>query len=141
MKESMIATVLSTLCGLLLLTAIAGICLKDRTAPVISLNGKNTLTYTEGDSYDVLLAGMTAEDVVDGDVTDTIRISSIHVTEDGKAVVRYVAKDLSNNIGKLKREVKYIGTVTKLEAEQDGKTNSDGAEPLVSAGIARVTGR
>jgi hypothetical protein len=53
MKESMITTVLSIFCGLLLLAAIAGICLKDRTAPVISLNGKNTLIYTEGDSYDV----------------------------------------------------------------------------------------
>lgn len=107
MKESTITTVLSILCGILLIAAIVGICTQDRTAPMLRLNGKNTLTYTEGDSYDTLLANMEAEDEEDGDVTDTIRISSIHVTGNGKAVISYVAKDSSNNIGKLKRVVRY----------------------------------
>ncbi len=107
MKESMITTILSVLCGLLLIGAIVGICLQDRTAPEISLKGKNTLVCTVGDSVDVLLKDMTAMDDVDGDVTDTIRVSNIYVTGEGKAVVTYVAKDLSNNIGKLKREIRY----------------------------------
>lgn len=134
MKESMITTILSVLCGILLLGAVVGICVKDRTAPKISLNGKNTLTYTEDDSYDVLLKDMSAVDNVDGDVTDTIRVSNIYVTDEGKAIVVYVAKDSSNNIGKLKREVRY----KKIAVET---TVSDGQTLPVSAGIESVTGR
>lgn len=133
MRESTITTILSVLCGLLLAGAVAGVCLKDRIAPELSLNGKNTLTYTEGDSYDVLLKGMSAVDEVDGDVTDTIRVSNIHVTGDGKAVVIYVAKDSSNNIGKLKREVRYKEKAVAAEVDGQGLP--------VSAGIENVTAR
>ena len=133
MRESVITTILSVLCGMLLIGAVVGVCLKDRTAPELSLEGKNTLIYTEGDSYDALLKGMTAVDDVDGDVTDTIRVSNIHVTGDGKAVVRYVAKDSSNNIGKLKREIRYKEKV--IAAENDGQVLP------VSAGIESITAR
>lgn len=134
MKESMITMSLSVLCIILLLGVALGMCFKDHTAPQISLNGKNTLTYTEGDSYDVLLKDMVAEDDVDGDVTDTIRVSNLHVLSGGKAVVTYVAKDSSNNIGKLKREIRYKA----LETEES-KTGGEGLP--VNAGIAKVTGR
>lgn len=143
MRESTITTILSVLCGILLIGAIVGICTKDRTAPTISLNGKNTLTYTEGDSYDVLLADMTAEDDEDGDVTDTIRISNIHVLGNGKAVVRYVAKDSSNNIGKLKREIRYKEKeiAAEMDETQGTETGSEGQTLPVNAGIERVTAR
>lgn len=142
MKESIITTALSVLCGMLLIGVVVGICLQDRTAPKISLNGKNTMTYTEGDSYDELFKGMTAEDDVDGDVTDTIRVSNIHVTGEGKAVVIYVAKDSSNNIGKLKRWIKYKEKEIAAEAEvtQETTTGSAGMVLPVNAGIASVTG-
>ena len=130
MKESVIAAGLSALCGVLLIGVIVGVCLKDRTAPQISLNGKNTLTYMEGESYDVLLKDMVAEDNMDGDVTDTIRVSNIHVLDEGKAIVTYVAKDSSNNIGKLKREIRY-----------KEKETVQGSTLPVNAGIEKVTGR
>ena len=108
MKESVITAILSILSGLLLIGAVAGIILKDRTAPVISLEGKNNMTYTEGDDMDVLLKDMTAEDDKDGDVTDSLRVSNIYMTSNNRAMVVYVAKDEANNIAKLKREVKYV---------------------------------
>ena len=135
MKESVVTAFLSILCAILLIGVIAGSCLLDRTAPEISLNGKNTLTYIEGDSYDVLLEGMTAEDGVDGDVTDTIRVSNIYVTGDGKAIVVYVAKDSSNNIAKLKREIRY----KKKEVVESTGTESQTLP--VKAGIESLTGR
>ena len=143
MKESMITSILSALCGILLIGAVVGICLQDRTAPEISLNGKNTLTCTVGDPYEVLLKDMTAEDDVDGDVTDTIRVSNIYVTEQGKAVVVYVAKDSSNNIGKLKREIRYKEKEIEAELEEtQGTTSGSGGQALpVNAGIGRVTAR
>ena len=115
-----------------MLAAVLSICSKDRTAPVISFNGKNTLTYTEGDSYDVLLEGLTAEDDVDGDVTDTIRISNIHPVGKGKAVVIYVAKDSANNIGKLKREVKYKEKETTVNGNKQTLPVNAGIEGAIN---------
>lgn len=107
MKESIITALLGVGSALMLIVAAAGILTNDRKAPVISLEGKNNLTYTEGDSYESLLEDMTAEDERDGDVTDSLRVSNIYVTGKERAMVVYVAKDEANNIAKLKREVRY----------------------------------
>ena len=123
-SESIITVILSALFGLLLAVAVAGMVLQDRTAPVISLEGKNSLTYTEGDSYEELLKGMKAEDDKDGDVTESLRVSNIYVTSKDRAMVVYVAKDQANNIGKLKREVRYQ-EATPVETEGLGTDISD----------------
>ena len=107
MKETIITAALAVFSTVMLVVAGAGILFRDNTPPVLTLEGKNNLTYTEGDAYDVLLENMTAEDDKDGDVTDFIRVSKIYQISDDRAVVIYVAKDTSNNIGKLKREIRY----------------------------------
>ena len=107
MKETIITAALAVFSTVMLVVAGAGILFRDNTPPVLTLEGKNNLTYTEGDTYDDLLENMTAEDDKDGDVTDSIRVSKIYQTSDDRAVVIYVAKDTSNNIGKLKREIRY----------------------------------
>lgn len=128
MKESIITVVLSVLSVLALAGAVTGILLRDNTAPVISLEGKNALTYTEGDDVSVLLKDMRAEDDKDGDVTDSLRVSNIYVTSKNRAMVVYVAKDEANNIGKLKREVKYmqkevvVEEVTEAQEETASET-------------------
>ena len=117
MKESVIAVALSILSGVLMIGAVFGIALKDRTAPVISIEGKNNLSYAEGDDMDVLLKNVTAEDEKDGDVTESIRVSDIYETRNGRAMVIYVAKDTSNNIAKLKREIYYVQKENSAEVE------------------------
>ena len=107
MKETIITAALAVFSTVMLVVAGAGILFRDNTPPVLTLEGKNNLTYTEGDTYDDLLENMTAEDDKDGDVTDSIRVSKIYQTSEDRAVVIYVAKDTSNNIGKLKREIRY----------------------------------
>lgn len=107
MKETIITAALAVFSTVMLVVAGAGILFRDNTPPVLTLEGKNNLTYTEGDTYDDLLENMTAEDDKDGDVTDSIRVSKIYQTSADRAVVIYVAKDTSNNIGKLKREIRY----------------------------------
>ena len=77
MKESVITIALSILSGVLLMGAVIGIALKDRTAPVISIVGKNNLSYTEGEDRNIFLKDVTAEDDEDGDVTESIRVSDI----------------------------------------------------------------
>lgn len=120
MKESII-TVILAVCSLIMVAAAgAGIAMEDRKAPKITLDGKNTLTYTEGDSEELLLKNMRAVDEKDGDVTESLRVSKIYVVSEGKAIVTYVAKDRANNIGQLKREVRYKAkkntTAASLEA-------------------------
>ena len=108
MKESIITIILM---GCSLVSAAAagiGIFTTDRTAPTIRLEGENTLTYEEGEPFDELLEHVTAEDDRDGDVTDSIRIGNIYQASPKKAVVIYVAKDEANNVGKMKREVRYV---------------------------------
>ena len=91
MKESIITAALSVCSFIMLVVACVGMLMADREAPVITLEGKNNLTYTEGESYDVLLENMTAEDKKDGDVTDSLRVSNLYVTEGNRAIVVYVA--------------------------------------------------
>lgn len=114
MKERTITAVLAGASILLAAAAGAKIYTADREAPVIRFEGKNDLVYTEGDSYEELLQGVTAEDETDGDVTESVRVSSITVTEENRALVVYVAKDEANHVAKLKRMVHYR---TKAEEE------------------------
>lgn len=129
MKESIITAVLAVVSFIMVAVAAVGILTSDKKAPVISLEGKNNLTYTEGDEYDILLENMTAEDERDGDVTDSLRVSKIYHTEANRAVVVYVAKDDANNIGKLKREIRYQEKeepkVTEKEEVQEEKTQDE----------------
>ena len=129
MRESIITAVLAVVSFIMVAVAAVGILTSDKKAPVISLEGKNNLTYTEGDEYDILLENMTAEDERDGDVTDSLRVSKIYRTEANRAVVVYVAKDDANNIGKLKREIRYQEKeepkVTEKEEVQEEKTQDE----------------
>ena len=124
MRESIITASLSFLCGVLLIAAVVGIYLKDRTAPEITLEGKNTLVYVEGDDEDLLLKDVKAVDDEDGDVSDSLRVSDIYVTSEDRAMVIYVAKDQSNNIAKLKREVKYQPVTEETSVTEEGTAES-----------------
>ena len=118
MKESIITAALSVCSFIMLVVACVGMLMADREAPVITLEGKNNLTYTEGESYDILLENMTAEDKKDGEVTDSLRVCNLYVTEGNRAVVVYVAKDEANNIAKLKREIRYEAKPKAAEVEK-----------------------
>lgn len=89
----------------------------DHEPPTIHFQ-EDEITYTDGDSYDELLLGVTAIDDVDGDVTDTLVVESVYPEEDEKTVtVIYVARDQANNIGKANRKIIY--------KKSDGQTTLD----------------
>jgi len=119
MKESIIAAILGACSVVLAVAAGIGNFITDREAPVIKLEGKNNLTYTEGMSNDTLLENMTAVDDKDGDVTESLRVSNLYVISEDKAMVVYVAKDQANNVAKLKRRVRYKAAEPSVETEQD----------------------
>ncbi len=79
---------------------------RDELPPVISFP-EGAVSYTQGDDPQSLLTGVTAFDERDGDVTDSLLISSISVTGDGTAIAVYHAKDGSNNVAMSVRSVQF----------------------------------
>lgn len=106
---------------------------QDGTPPKITV-GDAELTYKEGDSYEELLADVTAEDNRDKDITDKVFVDRVISTTDGKhAVVIYGAMDSNNNVATVRRQVKYIAKdgaekeepqKEKPEEEKDSKEES-----------------
>ena len=126
--------------GIIALMAVASIGLgggvvsmemmSDDNPPVIEFQ-KDEVTYSEGDSYDVFLEGVTAQDDRDGDVTDSLVVESVYLTESGKHVmVIYVARDKENNVAKISRWVKCKVNEQQASAEntkdkKEDKTKTD----------------
>jgi len=70
----------------------------DTTAPVISLNGKETINLTIGDKY--IEVGAIAKDDKDGDFNASIKSININTQIVGTYQVIYTAKDKAGNIAK-----------------------------------------
>ncbi len=80
---------------------------QDQTGPVFqSEMDVLTVSVTAGDVD--LLAGLTAEDDTDGDVTDSIVIEQMsRIKADGSRTITYGAFDSSNNVSKYTRTLQY----------------------------------
>lgn len=85
---------------------------QDTTPPEIKIEERD-ITYTEGDSYEGLLEGVSASDKADGDLTSEVFVNKIVLTDEHAAVVYYGVMDESNNVGMARRRVNYR---TKEEA-------------------------
>ena len=91
-----IAVVLAAIFGFLYMS-------QDQSAPSINFSS-DAIVYSEDMDEEELIEGVTASDSRDGDVSDSIRVSNIQISEDGKsATVEYVARDSSNNIARASR--------------------------------------
>lgn len=80
---------------------------QDRTAPEIKVDDSEKMTYTEGEDYEKLLKGVTAQDDKDGDLTDQVFVDKVVPVSKKKAVVYYGVTDKANNVGTASREVTY----------------------------------
>lgn len=79
----------------------------DSTPPVIT-SESDTVTVSVAAEESELLAGLTATDDEDGDLTGEIMLSSMsNFTEPGKRTVSYVVFDASNNASTLTRNLEY----------------------------------
>lgn len=109
-----------TIFMVILCIALAGVFIwnrvtSDREAPVIKIQEKDVV-YEEGMDKSELLEGVTAEDNIDGDVTNTLVVESIYPSKDGKTVsILYAAKDSNNNVGKAKR-ILNAGSADSVDA-------------------------
>ena len=91
---------------------IANRILSDHTPPVIT-SDSDTISVSEAAEDSELLAGLTATDNKDGDITDSIRISSMsNFTEPGKRTISYAVFDSSNQSATLTRNLEYTDYVS-----------------------------
>ncbi len=152
MKKAGIALMV-VVCVILLAAAVHLVMTEDRTAPEIIFS-EDRIHYTQGDDESVLLAGVTAMDQKDGDVSASLVIDGIYPDDEGTtANVTYVARDSQNNIAKASRVVDYtsnaagtvsddtqadIDTAEQDEDDQSEEDNQDETIP-VSGGVGSVT--
>lgn len=107
MRERMVTAVLGIIC--LILAAIAGLTflLEDKEGPKIIFNSKD-IVYREGEDTELLLKDVKARDKKDGDVSDTLTIEDILMTDgEDKAKVIYAAADKNGHVVKSTRTVTY----------------------------------
>lgn len=129
---------LSAMCLMLASACVFLTITKDNTPPEINFDDI-ILSYTEGDDMSVLFSGVSASDLVDGDVTDRMIIKSITVEKGGFATVIYAVTDSSNNVTERSRHVIYkkateasTSTTTankKTSAKSTTKTTAKKAKP------------
>lgn len=140
--------------GIIALMAVAGIGLgggvvslemmSDGIPPVIEFQ-KDEVIYSEGDSYDVFLEGVTAQDDRDGDVTDSLVVESVYLTESGQHVmVIYVARDKENNVAKVSKWLSCkpnpdAAAAGKEDTEEEEESADDKMDELKAALIASQT--
>ena len=83
----------------------------DTTAPVITLNGEQALSITEGNPYTE--PGYTASDDVDGDITDRVVVSGIPAEwVPGTYHIGYYVEDMAGNSATLIRTVSVVAAET-----------------------------
>ena len=80
---------------------------QDKVPPVITAES-DTVSVSVEDDESKMLEGLQATDNKDGDLTESIRVSSMsNFTEPGKRTVNYVVFDESNNAATLTRNLEY----------------------------------
>lgn len=108
MKTKILYPILIFICtGLFLLYLFLYENRVDNQAPTIYFSGEAPQVSTL-DSEQALLQGVTAYDDVDGDVTDSVVVASIQLSDkDGSIHVTYAAFDSAGNVRKAVRQAQY----------------------------------
>lgn len=106
MKQRLVMPALAAGCIVL---AVAGALVylgQDRKAPEITVEDTE-ISYTEGGDYEELLEGVTAEDNIDGDLTDQVFVDKIIQTGEDTGIVYYGVMDKHHNVGTARRTITY----------------------------------
>ena len=111
-------------------TLPSGKCTKcdgDQDAPKIKLNGPSTITLKLNETYTE--QGATAEDKVDGNLTDKIEVKgTVNTSKAGTYTITYTVKDANDNVAKVTRKVIVAGADGGKSAtpkEDNGKDSKE----------------
>lgn len=142
MKQRLISLALVAGCVVLGVISLLIYIGQDRVAPEIQVE-KMEITYTEGEDYEGLLRGVTAEDNRDGDLTEEIFVEKIVPLGNGEAMIYYGVMDRSYNVGKANRKVSYIDNAEMAEAAEGQQTEAelvpDGVRPAMALTVTEMT--
>lgn len=97
-----IVSILCTLDVILMALSVVLYLDEDRMAPVIHME-EVEMEYREGMSDEELLAGVTAMDETDGDVTGSLVVEKVSEVGNGTVIVTFGARDEANNVAKASR--------------------------------------
>ena len=116
----------------------------DSKAPVITVVDKE-LVYMENTDTSVRIGAVKATDDTDGDVSDSIKIEKMAVSDDQTTIrVQYAAKDKSHNISKLTVTFGYTVDPNAPQEEEKSKAynivliNNLGVENLANTYAAKL---
>ncbi len=88
--------------------SVTSVLAEDRKAPEITVP-QSDMVYYELDDQSTLLAGVTATDNRDGDISSQVRIYDVAVIDGNqRALVTYAVYDSSYNLGKATKVVSYV---------------------------------
>lgn len=102
---------------------------QDRTAPEIKVDQSKKIAYTEGEDYEKLLEGVTAQDDKDGDLTSEVFVEKVVPVSKKKAVVYYGVTDKAKNVGTASREVTYQAAEGSNAAEETTQDAAAAEQP------------
>lgn len=121
MKQRVVTLLLALGCAALGVIGFFVYAGQDHEAPDITVK-KESISYTEGEDYEVLMKGVSAKDNIDGDITSKVFVDKIVPTQKGKAVVYYGVMDESQNVGTARRAISYTPTESEekfIETEEE----------------------
>ena len=127
MKQRLVMLALAAGCIVL---AVAGALVylgQDRKAPEITVEDTE-ISYTEGGDYEELLEGVTAEDNIDGDLTDQVFVDKIIQTGEDTGIVYYGVVDKHHNVGTARRTITYHLSENGDEAVTEQTEEAEGEE-------------
>lgn len=134
MKRGVMGAILAGICVALGVAVAYVSSRQDKNDPVITVS-EDAFAYTEGEGTDSLLAGVTAMDQEDGDLTDEVFVEKVVPVNENKAIVYYGVLDKSQNVGTATKEVDYIPAGQEPE-EQSPAPN--GERPVIQLTTATV---
>ena len=106
-RKTMYLLLILLLCGILALYLFVDLRQRDQQPPTISFSDVLP-EFSVQDSGNALLQGVSARDNIDGDVTDSVVVASVRLTDaDGSIEVTYAAFDKAGNVSQAVRAAKY----------------------------------
>ena len=134
MKQRVIWMMMAAACAILGVVSIFIYIGQDHTPPEISIEERD-ITYTEGDSYEGLMEGVTAADNIDGDLTDQVFVDRIIVTGEDTAIVYYGVADREQNVATKGRKITYHSSESNADdaAQEEEKAAQQAEEEAEKA--------
>ena len=108
----------------------------DTKGPEIIISDNAGTLYRPDMNNEELLAGVTATDDKDGDVSPSLTVESVYEVDDTHVIITYTAKDSSNNITKQKYEMEMDSS----SAPKNSNDNSGFGEKTDDADAEATTG-